>query len=280
MSEMGLRKYQRVDVRAPREHGGLRLFEAGFDGRDIHLQMHPHWLRNHWGLVLLTDGLGFCESATMAWRELRPGDCVICVPTLWHNYGPQPGQWWEEYYLFFDGPLLDGLTAAGRMPRLQQVLRPGLGAPVVDCFRAAVDAAHAGDLARASEAAFAALARVLAAAEAPETAAPPTPLAGLAERLMADPARAWSFPALARELGLTYDGFRRAFRRHFDLSPGAWLHRERMHMACRLLLEDLPVGEVCRRVGMGDAFHFSRRFKAHFGASPRAYVRQLRGEAP
>jgi len=279
MSEMGRASaYRRIQVSVPSDHGGLRLYEAGFDGRDSHLEMHPHWLRNHWGLVLLTAGQGFCESATMAWRELLPGDCILCVPTLWHNYGPQPGKWWEEYFLFFDGPLLDGLTVAGRVPRQQRVYRPGLDAAIVDPFRAALAAGVARDFPRATEAAFAALARVLATEPVPEVVAPANPLAALAERLMADPARAWSFPLLAHEQGLSYDGFRRAFRRHFDLSPGAWLNRERMHLACRLLLDDLPVGEVCKRVGMGDAFHFSRRFKAHFGASPRVYVRSLRGE--
>jgi AraC-like DNA-binding protein len=225
--------------------------------------------------VYLVGGRGFCEGATLVHRELTPGDCLVVFPNLWLNYGPQPGHWWEEYYLFFDGPLPEALEAQGRISRRRQVLRPGLDPMLREPFDRAVAAAAAGRFAEAHESAFAALARVLAAA--PRAAVlPPTRLAAVAERLCADPGRAWSFPAVAAELGLTYDGFRRAFRRQFRLAPGAYLARERLHRACHLLNQGQRVREVCRAVGMGDPFHFSRRFKAAFGTSPRAYVRGLR----
>jgi len=66
----------------------------------------------------------------------------------------------------------------------------------------------------------------------------------------------------------------RLFRRYDHQSPYQYLLRLKMNAAADLLRSpDALVKQVAARIGFGDAFHFSRTFKAAFGLSPDAFRR-------
>ena len=58
----------------------------------------------------------------------------------------------------------------------------------------------------------------------------------------------------------------------FARTPMEYLKRRRLEEARHLLVTtDGPMSEVAARVGFANQFHFSREFKAAFGATPSAY---------
>jgi AraC-like DNA-binding protein len=66
----------------------------------------------------------------------------------------------------------------------------------------------------------------------------------------------------------------RLFRRYHHQSPYQFLLRLKMNAAAELLKSpDALVKQVAQQIGFGDAFHFSRTFKAAFGLSPDAFRR-------
>jgi AraC-like DNA-binding protein len=78
--------------------------------------------------------------------------------------------------------------------------------------------------------------------------------------------------ALARAANVTPGYLCRRFRAEIGASPVATVDLARLSNAAELLARtDMTVSEIARAVGFGDQFHFSRRFKATFGLSPRAY---------
>ena len=80
---------------------------------------------------------------------------------------------------------------------------------------------------------------------------------------------------LARMAHLSIPQFCLLFRRHFKTSPIAHLICQRMHRAaCLLHDQNLKVSDVARQTGYEDLFYFSKLFKKHYGASPRA-LRQM-----
>lgn len=78
---------------------------------------------------------------------------------------------------------------------------------------------------------------------------------------------------IAHRLSLDRTYFSALFRKKMGISPGKYLFNLRMERAAVLMTKH---GETPSRaaaaVGYGDLFTFSRMFKRHFGASPRAYV--------
>ncbi|MCI4084646.1 MULTISPECIES: helix-turn-helix domain-containing protein [Streptomyces] len=62
-----------------------------------------------------------------------------------------------------------------------------------------------------------------------------------------------------------------------------WVISERLEAACRLLTSPqhagLPVSAVAARCGFTSPSHFTRRFRATYGVTPREWRRHRTGEA-
>lgn len=85
-----------------------------------------------------------------------------------------------------------------------------------------------------------------------------------------------SITALARAAGISREHLTRAFQRHFSTSPREAQLALRLDRGAHLLVRTcLPVHEVARLCGFADQFHFSRRFRAAYGAGPRAFRQRI-----
>ncbi|NMN96736.1 helix-turn-helix transcriptional regulator [Antrihabitans stalactiti] len=89
------------------------------------------------------------------------------------------------------------------------------------------------------------------------------------ERRFAEPL---SLRDVAREVGLTPGHLTTVVGRRTGRTVQEWITERRMTEARRLLAQtDLPVGDVARRVGFGDAGYFTRLFGKQHGSSPRRW---------
>jgi len=79
---------------------------------------------------------------------------------------------------------------------------------------------------------------------------------------------------LAEAAFLSTSQFKALFKRDLGVTCNAFLTRQRMERARTLLMNtDYPVSVVAMDVGYDDASAFARRFKVHFGQSPRKLAR-------
>lgn len=87
-----------------------------------------------------------------------------------------------------------------------------------------------------------------------------------------------SLESLASISGLSVSQYSLLFRKKTGRSPMDYFTNLRMQGACRLLDNStLRIGEIARRVGYNDPFHFSRIFKQVMGLSPLHYRKQPKG---
>lgn len=77
--------------------------------------------------------------------------------------------------------------------------------------------------------------------------------------------------ALAREVGLSPAALKRAFPAAFGCPPYAWLRRERLIEARRLIEQTaLPIADIAHSVGLAAGGHFAAACRQLFGKEPRA----------
>jgi AraC-like DNA-binding protein len=107
------------------------------------------------------------------------------------------------------------------------------------------------------------------------------PHVGQAIRAMhADPGRAWTLQALARQVGLSRTVFAQRFRQKTGATPIAYLTRWRMMLAGERLIGTADsIAEIAASLGYESEFAFAAAFKREMGCPPRRYIREAMGDA-
>lgn len=80
-----------------------------------------------------------------------------------------------------------------------------------------------------------------------------------------------SLEAIAMDLGMSYETFRKVFRETQGVSPMQFRTTQRMHRAELMILSGISIKETAALVGYSDCYGFSRQFKKTKGISPATY---------
>lgn len=238
-----------------------------------------------YAVVLMLAGRGYYCDARGARRDLAAGDAVMVYPEIGHAYGPEPGEDWTQIYFVFAGPQFDLWRHRGLLRPDRPVLRLG----AVDYWRqrlAAVvrneprDRIRSGGALRSFGRFLEVLAEMLAADDEAAKAPERDPwLEQSLRRLGHRDAKGWPTPQdVAREVGLSYENFRKRFAQLSGESPGQYQKRRRLDWACAAIYQgEHTIKEIAHELGFCDVFHFSKAFKQVVGSTPSEYRRRVSG---
>jgi AraC family transcriptional regulator len=77
---------------------------------------------------------------------------------------------------------------------------------------------------------------------------------------------------VAKEVGMSYFHFSRAFKQSMGMSPTNYIAERRIERAKKLLQEtELPISEIALRAGFSSQSHFTTSFRRVAGATPKAF---------
>ena len=94
-------------------------------------------------LVYITKGRGLFSSETTPEKQVCKGRLMVLFPGQWHTYHPYRQTGWNEYYIGFEGPVIDNLVKGGFLSIDNQVLEVGLNEELVSLFSRALEIAEA-----------------------------------------------------------------------------------------------------------------------------------------
>lgn len=234
-------------------------------------------------LVLMVEGRGYYRDARGTNLELQPGDVVLVFPEIPHAYGPVRGGEWTQVYFVFDGPQFQLWRTQGLLAPERPVLR--LGSP--DYWRRRLHEVVTGEPLHRFGAPLRALGRFLQVLlEMTAADGENLRLAGRdawlekSLHLLGDCGpRGWLPPQeAAKQVGHTYENFRKRFGQLTGESPGRYQRRRRLEWACAAIYQgESSLKEIAATLGFCDVFHFSKAFKREIGHTPSEYRRRVRG---
>jgi len=222
-----------------------------------------------WSLILVLRGRGRYVDHHGRIYDLQADSCFQRVPGVPHTNYIDPASGWLEVFIEL-GPSLHRPLAelrilpqdppAWRLPK-GHGMRPRM-LDLVEALSAAPERGLPHLVARIIEAGVLAL----AAAEPPPPAADPIDAAC---RLLAEESsRRIDLAAWCAAQDLSYERFRKDFRRRTGLPPHRYRIRRRIDRACALLRSGLSVQTVAAELGYPSPFEFSAQFRAHLGVPP------------
>jgi AraC-like DNA-binding protein len=232
---------------------------------------------NDFQLVYVSEGAGQFESAHSPLTRVGAGALLVLFPGVWHRYRPDPAVGWTEYWIELQGSVMESLCREKILAPAQPVHLLGLEPEILATFAAA------GQLARSKPSGFQVRLGLLGLQILPHLAWP-RPIPGSPSQSMEQIIREslnllaahldqpLSPEAIARDLGVGYSYYRRAFKAQTGFSPKQYRLEIRFRRACDFLRNtDLMIKEIAERLGYNSPYHASTEFKKRTGLSPQRW---------
>ena len=259
--------------------GGLRLLVAG---REVCREEYQVVREGYPSLALelVVAGSGTLEVGGKK-CVLLPGVFFCYGPGVSHSIRAEPGTRLVKYFVDFVGEegvrllKLSGMTP-GKVAEIRNV------EPLVAVFELLLN--RGGRVTKSNADLCADLLRVILrmSAETAPVRARPLLRDDCCRRAIAIIDREYEeirkIGEVAERLGVSAEHLSRSFRQMGEPPPSRRLSLKKLTQAAGLLLSgEWKVKEIAYRLGYATPFHFSSVFRRHFGYSPRALQRRMRG---
>ena len=294
MVEMGLDMYNLVNMpktglmqnepwlTRPITVGATKILAAG-QVRDV-AGIRPDAMRimGSYGLIYMIDARGYYQDANGVEATLRTGDVVWIQPGVAHAYGPMPGESWTQIYLILEGSQWQQWAREGVL----NLRRPVTHAEPVDYWRRRFaeiftpqEAPERAVALRTMGATIQLVSDLLATQEEAERSQEDDWFTTSQQLLGEGRGEERLTPqAVAREVGLSYESFRKRFVEKSGESPGQFQKRRRIEHACASIYQgNRSLKALADDLGFCDVFHFSKTFRQVTGETPSDFRRRVRG---
>lgn len=264
--------------------GTIRLAGVNQGGRGGGMNGTPLRVLPCYGLNYVMNGEGGYRDRRHRFVRVPKEHVVLFFPGLAHGCGTATGEFWDEFWFEFEGPVFDLMRRSGVL-NPQRPVRPAEGRDYwFRRFFNIIPPQHLR-LKTPSEVIITRfvtiLTEMLADTKTEDEPSPKDDWVTVACRLLSDsdPAEGDSVASVARKVGFSYESFRKKFRAAVGFSPGQFHMDARIDRAAALLHQGRKtIKEIAASLDFCDEFYFSRCFKRRFGQSPRQFRRRVRGD--
>ncbi len=247
---------------------------VGFAGKPGRIADAVDLQPDHYSAVYCLRGSGSYLDHQGGHWPLRPGSIFHRFTDRRHTSTFDPGCDWMECYIALSAPLAETLFQERLLDQRRPVVYPGIDLGMIAEIAGLIGilaGAPESELPRHAVRMVDMLVNLCNREVDREDQDPHRALIDRACRRLAEDPRL-DLDRLARELGLSYERFRKIFREHMRVSPGEYRIRRRIDRARTLLttVSD-PIKAIAEQLGYPNPYAFSAQFKQLVGESPQAY---------
>ena len=228
-------------------------------------------------LLYITRGKGMFTSASLGhWVPVTRGSMFLLFPGEWHSYRPDKDTGWREYWIGFQGPVIDSRVENGFFTKEKPVFDVGIHSEVVELYENAIQ------IASGQESGFQPLLgsivvhllglcyyyarnRAFRASDAGD-------LISRAKLLIDGQFRTIGPEQVAESLCMGYSNFRKLFKEYPGLSPAKYIQEVRFSKTKEALTNsDRSIKEIAYDMGFDNYEYFFTAFRRLAGMTPAEY---------
>jgi len=245
---------------------------------DYYFNVEKGRILNEYQLLYITNGNGvFSIEKEKQPCPIAEGKMFFLMPGVWHSYNPLENSEWNEYWIGFKGKIIDKIIERGFFEEREPIFDIGLDDRIVDLFYKAINIAHE------------------------ERAGYQQALSGIVMHILGlmyywDKTREFNdedlvnkikkakvimresiyktinLEEISKTLGISYSGFRRAFKDYTGSSPMNYMFELKLNEAKLLLSNSTQsVKEISYALNFESPDYFSTFFKSKTGSTPVEY---------
>ena len=233
-------------------------------------------------LLYITRGHGrFRSTHVPDGVLLRPGHLFLLFPGEWHTYRPDPSTGWKEFWIGFNGAMVEEWVKAGFFSREKPVLQVGLHSDIVNLYN---DAIHTAAFQQSGfqqclggiVTHLMGLARMY---QRQETFSEVRDKINQAKIIIGEEYRTFRPEEVAAQLFMGYSNFRRIFKEYTGFAPAQYIQEVRLNRIKELLTNTtLPIKEIADECGLENYDYFFTLFRRLTGMTPSDYRNNTQGK--
>lgn len=232
-------------------------------------------------ILYISKGKGEYSSQTIKKKEVKKGEIILLFPGQWHTYCPSPETGWNEYYIGFEGPIIDHIFTNGFISPDNPILDIGVNEEIVNLFSMAIQVAKEDKKAAQQFLAgivFHIIGMMLSVAQNKNFEVNNhDQIIERAKIIMFENIhRQIDAKEIAGKLGKSYSWFRKSFREYTGYAPSQYFQELKLRRAKELLTEtNKTIKEITFELDFSSYEYFFSFFKKKVGVTPQEYRSQL-----
>ena len=238
---------------------------------------------NEYQLLYITKGRGMFSSESSGRSQVKEGYMFLLFPGEWHTYRPDPETGWNEYWIGFDGRIMDEWVKDGFFRKESPVFNIGLNEEIIALYKRAIIIAEAQEA--NYQQALSGLACNLVSMALYLSRNRDFNKSDVASQMnqakiaVHENISAITPEELARITCMSYSKFRKIFKEYTGFAPSQYIQEVRITMAKELLTNtSKSIKEIAIELGYENKDYFFTVFKKVTGNTPITYRRHTQGE--
>lgn len=238
---------------------------------------------NEYQLLYITKGRGMFSSESSGRSQVKEGYMFLLFPEEWHTYRPDPETGWNEYWIGFDGRIMDEWVKDGFFRKESPVFNIGLNEEIIALYKRAIIIAEAQEA--NYQQALSGIACNLVSMAIYLSRNRDFNKSDIASQMnqakiaVHENISAITPEELARITCMSYSKFRKIFKEYTGFAPSQYIQEVRITMAKELLTNtSKSIKEIAIELGYENKDYFFTVFKKVTGSTPITYRRHTQGE--
>ncbi|NCD10686.1 MAG: AraC family transcriptional regulator [Negativicutes bacterium] len=228
-------------------------------------------------LVYISKGKGYFTSESTKRITISKGQIILLFPGQWHTYAPSKETGWNEYYIGFQGKIIDHIISHGFFRLDNQIIDVGVNEDLVNLFSTAIKIAKDDKIGSQQNLAgivFNIMGTILSLAQNKnfETKESAQKIERAKVIMFENIQKNIDIKEIAANLGISYSLFRKVFKEYTGYAPANYFQELKLRKAKELLSEtNHSIKQIAYELNFSSYEYFLSFFKKKVSMTPMEY---------